>query len=102
MKRNAVIDLTSQINIEIDLEQLLKQKAFKQHQRRIDYATFGQFIGDIEFAKQLVEWFPIDNMIQLFKDHHRMGFVSMFFGSQVSKRKVTFRFYVYHKAPKSM
>jgi hypothetical protein len=65
-ERDSVIDLGFQLRIGIDLEPLLKKKAFHQDKRRIGIVAFKAFTDGVVSHKQVFYSGPINNGVDLF------------------------------------
>src|SRR5664280_480277 len=63
---DSVIDLGFQLRIGIDLEPLLKKKAFHQDKRRIGIVAFKAFTDRVVSHKQVFYSGPINNGVDLF------------------------------------
>ena len=64
-KRKPVIDLAFKLRVGFDLKPFLKQKAFKQEQRRIGSFTAFGFTSIIVFYEKLLNGFPVYGIVDL-------------------------------------
>jgi hypothetical protein len=99
-ERDSVVDLGFQLRIGIDLEPLLKKKAFHENKRRIGIVAFKAFTDGVVSQKQAFDSGPVDNVVDLF---HSFDGPVLFHGVKkryIGKGEVGFHVFEAHNSSK--
>jgi hypothetical protein len=99
-ERSSVVDLGLQFRIGIDLEPLLKKKAFHKEKRRIGIVSFKAFTDGIASQKQAFDSGPVDSGVDL---PHSFDGPVLFHGSKeryIGKGEISFHIFEAHNSSK--